>query len=310
MPEIDAALAEANVAVPDRKRRAAFVFVNHCLTIEGGTKDKFWEKRWFAEIYCAIEDWYKGAYGGALADERDQLMGFVILNQTPIMLEIRQTLSQPSDTKNRSWLVFAVESLDSEALSDWLPSGVDCSRLLGGVYRQAEASVRSVVTRLRSINNNLMTASIEDSAVQRSRSSVRFHLEKAAEDCVSNKPERLSMAMWEIHLAVEKTIKLLLAANKIDFPPTHELKELRKLSYQAFDSSGLDQQFTVCPKAKAAISYRYCESDPPSAADVEAYYRAALAIIDEFSYALPHEIRARNARFELKMPPWFGSANA
>ncbi|KFI22269.1 HEPN domain-containing protein [Nitrosococcus oceani] len=310
MLELDAALAEANVSVPDRKRRAAFVFVNHCLSIEGSTKKDFWEKRWFAEIYCAIEDWYKEAYGAALVDERDQIKGFVVLNQTPILLEIPQTLSQPSGTKSRSWLIFAVEALDSEALSDWLPAGVDYSRLLRGKDGEAEASARSVVTRLRSLNNNLMTASFEDPALQRFRSSVRSHLEKAAEDCISNKPERLSIAMWEIHLAVEKTIKLFLTANNIDFPRTHELKGLRKLSNQVFDSGSLDQEFKGCPKAKDAINYRYCETDAPGVTDVDAYYRAALAIIDEYSYALPHEIRTRNARFELKMSPWLGNANA
>ena len=64
---IDEVLSKRETSLTQRPFEAAFFFVKECiLEIKGDTKDDFWEKKWFADIYGWIEEWYRERYGDAL----------------------------------------------------------------------------------------------------------------------------------------------------------------------------------------------------------------------------------------------------
>jgi HEPN domain-containing protein len=149
-----------------------------------------------------------------------------------------------------------------------------------------------------------MTAEYSASSLGMLGGSISAHFEKAVQDILSNKPEQMSVAFWEIHLAIEKAMKLFLRQKGHKPPSIHDLFELRKRAGSEVDSTELDTSFAKCPKPKEAIKYRYGENDEVSADNAIEFYYTAIRIVSFYTKAMHRKFVMNNARFLIKAPPW------
>jgi len=151
---------------------------------------------------------------------------------------------------------------------------------------------------------NIMSAEYVNTSLQMFGGSISAHLEKAVQDILSGKKEQLTIAFWELHLAIEKAIKLFLKQNNMECPKTHNLIRLREISSTKIDTDELSLSFSICPTEKEAIKYRYGEIQNIYADDAYMLYKEALKIVAFYTKALYRKITMDNARFLLKSPPW------
>ncbi|MGD9861410.1 MAG: HEPN domain-containing protein, partial [Marinobacterium sp.] len=128
------------------------------------------------------------------------------------------------------------------------------------------------------------------------------HFEKGISDILSFKNERASVACWEFHLAIEKSIKVLIYSKSGSGKHGHNLDDLIKhLSKfeSGIDSSGL----AGLPSDKDAIKLRYAEMIK-TPIDAFEYYLIAIRFVGDIVSRLEHKIGIKNASFTLKMAPW------
>jgi HEPN domain-containing protein len=306
MKIIDEILAKRGTALNQRIFDAAIFFVSECIIeIKGDTKDDFWGKKWFSDIYHWTEDWYRERYGDALEDrERNQTIGVVRVYSTPFSLSIPLTLTKPEDPGKTAWLIFPITVMSDENPYEWIHPKPNLEQLTREDLESLKKEIDFVASSLRSINVNLMTAEYSASSLQMLGGSITAHLEKAVQDILSGKLEQISVAYWEIHLAIEKTIKLFLRQKGHTPPNTHNLIELRGIAENDLSSTELDDSFSKCPKAKEAIGYRYGENQDVSSENAIEFYYASLRIISFYTKALHRDIVMNNARILIKIPPW------
>lgn len=302
---IDEILAKRGTPLGQRSFEAAVLFVNECIVeIEGDTKDDFLGKKWFADIYHWTEDWYRERYGDALKEGgRDNAKGIARVYGTPFALSIPLTLTEPEDPGKTVWLIFPIAVMPDETPTEWLRPKPNLEQLSKKDLESVNEEIVFVASSLRSISVNLMTAEYYTS-LQMLGGSISAHLEKAVQDILSGKREQMSVAFWEIHLAIEKTIKLFLRQKDHTPPNIHDLIELRKIAESQVRSTELDTSFAKCPNVKEAIKYRYGENDDVSAKTAIEFYYAALRIVSFYTKGLNRKYAMNNARFLLKAPPW------
>ncbi len=278
---IDEVLSKRGTSLILRPFEAATLFVNECiLEIEGDTKDNYWEKKWFSDIYQWTEEWYRERYGDAFKNDRkENAKGITRVYGTPFALDIPLTLTEPEEPGKTVWLIFPIEIMPNETPVDWLMPKPKLQQLSEQQLTRLTKEIEFVATSLRSINVNLMTAEYPLYSLQMLGGGITAHLKKAVIDILTGKPEQISIAFWEIHLAIEKSIKLLLKQTGESPPNTHNLNKLRKMADSIADSSELRDSFEQCPSDKEAIKYRYGENDNVSAEKVIQFYNNSLRIV-------------------------------
>ncbi len=306
MTVIDEILAQRGTSLIIRPFEAACVFVDECIVeIRGDTKDDYWEKKWFADIYCWTEEWYRERYGDALKNqEKDNAKGIARVYRTPFALDIPLTLSEPQEPGKTVWVIFPVEVMPTETPVDWLRPKPNLKQLSEQQFAQLTEEISFVASALRAINVNLMTAEYPDSTLQMLAGGIAAHLKKAVQDILSGKPEQISVAFWEIHLAVEKAIKVFLKQKGGNPPNIHDLAKLRELADSFVDSTELNDSFNHCPSDKEAIKYRYGESENISTEEAIQFYFNSLRIVTFYTKVLHRKYIMNNARFLIKSPPW------
>jgi len=304
LPQIDQILADQNMRLGVRPLNAAIHFVEYwILDIKGGTKDEFWNQRWFAILFWHIRNWYKEFYGERLDSSKERLPGIVFINGTPFKLSIGATRSEVEEPGKSAWLVFPVGAHATETLDGWFESPPNLSVLARNDREALEAQVLQIIAATRGLNLDLMTAELSDDVLQVFRSSIVVHLENAVNAATRNSQESMSVAMWELHLMTEKSIKLVLKQRGA-CPNTHDLAELRALVDAIVDSSSIGEEFkNTLPKSQA-IAFRYCDGGLVSADAFFKLYLSSLAIAAFYAEQLQRSMSVRNGRILLKKPPW------
>ncbi len=303
---IDEVLSARGTSLIQRPLDAATIFVSECIVaIEGDTKDDYWGKKWFADIYRWTEEWYSERYGDALKNEgKDNAKGIARVYGTPFALDIPLTLTEPEDPGKTVWLILPIEVMPKEKPVDWLLPKPNLQQLSEKQLTQLTEEIEFVATALRAINVNLMTAEYPTSSLQMLGGGIPAHLKKAAQDILTGKPEQISVSFWEIHLAIEKAIKVFLKQKDQNPPNIHDLPKLRGMADLIVDSTGLNSCFDQCPSDKEAIKYRYGESDNISTEKAIQFYFNSLRIIVFYTKELRRKYVMNNARFLIKSPPW------
>jgi hypothetical protein len=132
--------------------------------------------------------------------------------------------------------------------------------------------------------------------------SIWGHFEKGVSDILADKPELSAVACWEFHLAIEKSLKVLIYSKTGQRKFGHCLDDLVVLLKDngcELDSSELMR----LPSDKDAIKLRYAEimRQPTEAFN---YYLIALKFVADVCTKLDHEYGFKNSSFTLKMAPW------
>lgn len=151
-----------------------------------------------------------------------------------------------------------------------------------------------------------MTADLGTSGPRALVSTVMRHLEKAAVDATTGDQVAVSLAIWELQMACEKTMKGFLAQQAVAYPETHDLRALQKLALAHSDFANAKKAMTAMPTEKWVIAWRYSELDPPTPSELFCIYEAALTLCTAYASKMSRKYTFNNFAVQLWRPPWVG----
>jgi HEPN domain-containing protein len=305
LPTLDAGYAKAGRPVQDRPLAAARFIVEHMIVeIEGETKEEYFLKPWFAGIYQPSYDWLERRYGTGLTVSR-QAHTYGLVDYLGSLLSFRLPLVFTSPGEDgTSWVHFPNAALCEEPVLSWINNLPPWNELPARRRAKLEASVRSTATQLRRINVNLNTADIEQPKARSLVGTVMRHFEKAAADAVSVDHSAMCLAVWELQMACEKTMKGFLAQRLGEYPETHNLRALHKLAAGATDLSDSRRHLSAFPAESRVIAWRYSEIPAPKPSEFLRFYVAATNLCQDYSEKMHRKIVFKNFALQIKAPPW------
>jgi HEPN domain-containing protein len=307
LPWIDQQFSKDGKAVSSRPLAAARIIVEHFLVeIKGDTKENYLTKLWFKGIYDPISRWYEARYGEDLTCSRyEQTRGLVLYFGVPLLFRMPLVIHDQPEPDGTTWLRFPKEVLAQERPLDWIDTPPPLTNMPAKRKNALEGTTRHIANALRAININLHTADLEEASFQAAMaSSVLRHLEKAAIDAAAEDHSASSLAIWELQMACEKTMKTYLAQKGITFPQTHDLRVLQKL---AVDSAGFDQTevpMASIPTEKRVMAWRYLELEPPKPSEFYRCYVAALTLCRIYTNEMSRKYILAKFAVQLPRPPW------
>ncbi len=309
LPWIDEHLAARGTAVQDRPLTAARQIVDlFVIEVRGDTKENYLQKTWFAGIFKSINKWYERRYGDALRKSRQaKAFGIVTYFGTPYLLRVPLVFTEPGEN-GTAWINFPCEVLPSEEPLDWIETPPPLDTMKPKRKLALRVAAIRVATALRAINLDMNTANLTKERHRGLARSVIRHFEKAASDTATNEAENLSLAIWELQMACEKSIKVYLSQKQIEYPATHDLRALHRLALDGTDWSEVKTAMPGMPSEKRVMAWRYAEIPPPTPKEVERVYSSALVLCGAYAKRLSRKLIMRNAAIQIRRPPWFGEA--
>jgi HEPN domain-containing protein len=305
LPIIDEYLAAIDVELLMRPFHAASLFVEKCVvSVEGDTKDKYLDKPWFKDIYQEIKKWYVVRYGERLRSTRPAAAtGLVPLFRTLFCLEVPLVTQELVDGGLRKWISFPDAVLPEETPLSWLKPPPNLAGLSNDDYRVLEVDARWVAGAIRECSRDMLMAEAPTAVIRRLAQSIPTHLSKGA-DYALDKQDGRNLAIWEFHLAVEKSFKVFLSQQSLRIPHTHDLWELCGVA-ENHGLSGIDRKLLeIMPRHREAIEHRYGELNAVSGVRAHEIYRAALSLSACCGRRLRRNLRTRNMRFLIRKLPW------
>jgi hypothetical protein len=267
-------------------------------------EDEYFHKEWFAAIVVAIRKWYEDRYGAeAFTPAKSMLPGLVMLYSTPVKLEVLETISRVEVEGETSWLIWPDSIHETETVLSFLPTKPNLSALGSDERAKFEENVATIVKRTRSMNLALHSASDLPDEGKQMVPSIPRHIEKGVSDILSLKPSNAAVAIWELHLAVEKSFKIFLHQQNTNIK-THDLEVLSKRAKE-FGLTVTDTVLKKLPSWKKSTDYRYAEEEVYIDYAVE-IYDAALQLVDEITSKLRRDLIFNNAGFLIQKPKWVG----
>ncbi|NTW89123.1 MAG: hypothetical protein HGB26_08455 [Desulfobulbaceae bacterium] len=299
MPEIDKLLEEDNVPVFDRLFRAALLFVD-LVVIDSSfdTKQELIKSKAFSDaIIPPINDWYWDKYGSLMSRPTVRYFsGLVKLYSQPVKIEIPATLSKVEEEGKTAWLIFPDHLYEAEDVKKMFPGTISIDD------QQTIDDAAIVVKYTRSINLALnLVSGLSDEAKSMS-SGIWGHFEKAISDILTFKNEVASVGCWELHLAIEKSFKVVLNQKTGKKHTGHDLKTLSKTLNKYLPNLDLSP-INVLPSDKEAIKMRYSEQ-VRTVNEALRFYKTSLLIVYRITSAIDNDLTINNASFLLKKAPW------
>ena len=310
---IDRQLALGNVPLGQRCFHATIEFVTEFvikIEVDGSETDDFktdfYEKEWFRGLYKHIKSWYCSRYGEALNEPTSQsAIGVVSIYGTPfkvvVPLSVRGAIEEPGKS---AWFTIPNSVLEEEDVIEWLPNPPNTDSLDSPVIEKIYFDLSHVGSSLRSIYVNLMTAEKESENIRGMASGIISHLQNAAEDILKPDSGGVSYAFWELHLAVEKSIKVLLLQHGSQKHHHHDLHKLFNKAKIEYEIKIEDQKLVNLPSDKEAVKYRYGEKAGATSEYAVSIYNDVLDIVSDTTKVLKRKLIMNNASFLMQLPPW------
>lgn len=301
---IDDYLVEADVPINARSLRSAIIFVDACIVeISNSTKEDFIHSDKFDEIVNVIADWYYDKYGQLMKPKQEILHGIVRYYKQPVLLRIPATTTKVETEGETAWLTFPDHLQKEEDYKSLFVTDLTFDHMPEEILDALITEVTEVVALTRRIRISIMTASItNDGPLSLMAASIWTHIEKAIFDIISGEPANVSLACWELHLAVEKSLKVYIGQFGEEKGWGHDLIALGKHAKKL----GMEINETWLGSLhgeKDAIKIRYGEIQIAQKEAVESYYNA-LKLVSVIAGQLKREILINNARILIKMAPW------
>lgn len=305
MPHIDEILAEQNIPIHKRFFIAGKLFVETAVQDSSfQSNEELLESEVYREsILPLFVDWYHEKYGDlAKGLGKDVYSGIVLAYGQPVKLNIPATTNEVVEEGKLAKMTFPDHLQESENLEDLIELKFKLSNMEESSVSKLRSQIEKVVALTRSINLDLnMASNITQSASDMSQG-IWSHFEKGISDILSLKSERASIACWEFHLAIEKSIKVLIHSKSGSSKHGHNLDNL--IAHLSKFESGVDSSgLAGLPSDKDAIKLRYAEMIK-TPIDAFKYYLIALGFVGDTASRLEHEIGIKNASFTLRMAPW------
>lgn len=305
LPIFDEILANNQKPLSQRPLAATFYFVDYCIVdIKGDNKDNFLEKKWFKSIYKLIKKWYTNRYAEAMDHVRDDFtLGVVLIYDTPFQLKIPLSVAEEKESDDKRWFCLLSSILDRENVFEWIKNKPNFNHMPNEDIESLKKEVCGIATSAREINVNLMSASL-DKELHKISGSIPAHIDKAVRDILSLEGGRISTSFWEIHLAIEKTIKLIILQNGRDHNNSHNLSKICKIANNIKGISIDCDILSKFPSGNEAIKQRYGEGKSFTVQEAVNNYIYANGAIAKLTELLKRKFIMNNARFLIAIPPW------
>ena len=304
LPQIDRELAEENVPIPARKRKA-FEIVLATTILEVSDYEAFFVSTEYGRFLIIIGDWYRDRYGDAVsADEDRGFMSMLLVHGTPFAMRVPMKFKTSADEPNTIRFPASVQA-EEDPLS-WIQHGdvvgglrSDELDVVGKAALETAGLVRSIGFDVRSLEHD------ENLSIAELAGSVRADLQSSARHLCARAEAGLRSAMWDASQATEKALKLLIWRKGKTPPKIHDLPVLadqaEKLGAEAIDRVKL----ALIPSGPDATGIRY-GGDPTLSEAVDGY-NAALSIIRQVVFEAQADTKhnMRDGRITIKRPPWF-----
>ena len=303
LPLIDDLLEERRLPIHERTLRAAIMFVDICIIeVSTGTKEEFIHSEHFASIVNVVVDWYMDKYGQLVKSKKEMLSGIVRYYNQPVLLNIPATTSKVETEGETAWITFPDHLQQDETHKSMFVSDLKFDNLPEDDLHVLNKEVEEVVALSRRTRISLMTSSVLNTEAPNMAGSIWAHIEKAISDIISGVPANISLACWELHLAVEKSLKVYISQFPGEKGWGHDLITLcqhaKKLGLVLDEAS-----LAALHGEKYAIKARYCEIDVDQREIVEEYMKV-LKLVCTIASQLKRKYSIYNASFLLKMAPW------
>ena len=305
MPHIDEMLAEQNIPIHKRFFFAGKLFVETAIQKSSFQSN---EELLKSEVYreCIrplFNDWYFEKYGDlAKGLGSDVYSGVILAYGQPVKLNIPATTNEVVEEGKLAKMTFPDHLQESENLEDLIEPKFKLSKMEESSVCELRSQIERVVALTRSINLDLNMASNVNQPASDMAQGIWSHFEKGISDMLSLKNERASIACWEFHLAIEKSIKVLIHSKSGSSKHGHNLEDL--ITHLSKFESGVDSSgLAGLPSDKDAIKLRYAEMIK-TPIDAFKYYLVALEFVGDIVSRLEHKVGIKNASFILKMAPW------
>lgn len=305
MPHIDEILSEARIPIFDRYMRAGLIFVD--IAISGSsfdTKDELVKSEAFYKgIVPLVNDWYFAKYGELARNPKDKVYsGIVSPYGQPVLIKIPSTTSRVEVPGETAWLTFPDQLHESESLEDMIQTPLILDKMSLAEKEVLLAEFGDIVSKTRLVNLNLMSANELDEEAKNMAHGIWSHFEKAILDILSFQDQIASIGCWELHLAIEKTLKVYLKQAEGKKYYGHDLSKLAERVRGR--NLGIDLSIIESlPSDKDAIQLRYSELIS-GVYDVVGYYKNALDLCATVTSKLKRKYKFNNAAFLLKMASW------
>lgn len=300
LPRIDKQLVKGDIVVPERPMRAIFMFAEACLTIQNGAMQDFVRSIQFQQMVSEIVDWYYEKYGELARRRKDGLRGMATFRGEVAELNFPVTTSRVEEPGKTSWMKFPDHLEASEKLENYLDPKVGLALLTPEELDAFKANVARVIGDTRRGNLGLMTAGSISEEWRAMARTVFPHVSKGIGDVLAGGTQ-ISVAQWEFHLAIEKSLKIFIA--QFERPEAiHDLKALHQtaqrhgLVLQQYWSTGLI-------RPSKAIAGRYAQLKPSRKAAMTQYLQV-IRQISEIATQLQREYSLWNSSLLLACPLW------
>ncbi|MFI5252980.1 MAG: hypothetical protein ACHQQQ_11185 [Bacteroidota bacterium] len=300
---IDQFLTKNEIDLIDRPFVAADIFIKTCvLSVNGYPPDYYFVQPWFKQIIVPIKRWYMTKYGANSIKRKDSRAKGVVLHTGALYeLSIPLTVIVPKGEIRE--FIFPKEILSFETETDFvkdLPNFQPTSSEANSFYQD----VRIAVNLTRSINNNLKNCNFRHEICRELSAGIEVHVQKAVDDILSGLNDRFLISYWEIQLALEKTMKVLIIQSDVQNIVTHNLITLWEALEKLKPGLIRKEHLLKFPEPQIVMQYRYGKG--PKIKKVEVYnnYINALRILDVLTMEFEREVLGQNVVFYLGKLPW------
>ncbi|MCI5224471.1 MAG: hypothetical protein D3924_17835 [Candidatus Electrothrix sp. AR4] len=114
----------------------------------------------------------------------------------------------------------------------------------------------------------------------------------------------VSQSYWEVHMAIEKAVKLILKQNKRTVPNTHKLETLRKLATNIKGINLTKDIFSMFPDCEEAIKQRYNEGKTYSIQEAVNNYISACSVVITLTDKLKKTEKFHSDFYVVTNPSW------
>lgn len=305
LPDIDQVLAEKNIPINQRLLLAGQLFVDIAVKKTSfDSKDEFLQSDTFREVVLPlINDWYTKKYGDlSIGKGGDVYSGMVLVYNQPTLIHIPATISKIVENDSLAKLTFPDHLHSSEKIETMFESTFDLNQMEKEKLQKLKDDVAKTVSLSRSTNIHLNMASNLQNFYQEMAGGIWSHFEKAISDIISMKVELSSIACWDLHLAVEKSLKVLINSKTGKIKHGHSLKDLIK-SVKKFETGINFSRVKDLPSQHEAIELRYAEITQTPIEAYE-YYTITLELVSDITSKLDQKLSIKNSSITLEKSPY------
>ncbi len=286
LDEIDPELAELEVSLPQRPLQALIELLQVGAVVPHVGQEpialdrltSYAEEVWFKALYAAVERWYVNTFGAEAIRGKGNapLDGVILIRGVAYAISVPTNRGEVVIPGKQAWMYFEEGLGEGEDALDWVVDAPDLSRLDSARRNEVEAQALKVASALRLINFRRLGFGRAEPDIRSLVLGARGYIQQAARKIVGAKPEDRGPAWFDLQMAIESALKLVIRNATGDQPKKHEFSIL--LPQAAAHGLVFDPaRFSTWPSFPEISDYRYLQGTPGG---VERLFQAYLLALD------------------------------